>query len=70
MTHGTKQAAPMMSYLHLGLDGAEWLPCPVVNSEKTSFMKHQGTNLMIHGLMDDMMHVQPVKNSWTSSEHS
>ena len=49
-----------MAYSHLGLDGAERIPgCKIsVNSEKTIFMKRQGSDFIIHGLsVDDMMHV-------------
>jgi hypothetical protein len=34
---------------------------PVVNSEKTIFMKRQGDAFIIHGLfLDDMMHIPTV----------
>ncbi len=44
-----------MAYSHLGMDGAERLTSagPEVDSEKTIFMKRQGSDFIIHGLFVD-----------------
>ena len=54
--YGTKQAARRW---HIRI--SEWMEkngYPAVNSEKTIFMKREGTDFIMHGLfVDDMMHV-------------
>ena len=54
--YGTKQAARRW---HIRIsDWMEQNGYPAVNSEKTIFMKRQGSEFIIHGLfVDDMMHV-------------
>jgi hypothetical protein len=54
--YGTKQAARRW---HIRIsDWMEQNGYPAVNSEKTIFMKRQGSDFIIHGLfVDDMMHV-------------
>ena len=54
--YGTKQAARRW---HIRIsDWMEQNGNPAVNSEKTIFMKRQGSDFIMHGLfVDDMMHV-------------
>ena len=54
--YGTKQAARRW---HIRIsDWMEQNGYPAVNSEKTIFMKRQGSDFIMHGLfVDDMMHV-------------
>ena len=64
--YGTKQATRQW---HIRI--SEWMEqngYPAVNSEKTIFMKGQGSDFIMHGLfVDDMMHVPSCDNFMTSS---
>ncbi len=54
--YGTKQAA-RRGHIRI-LDWMEQNGYPAVNSEKTIFMKRQGSDFIMHSLfVDDMMHV-------------